>query len=149
MACVLYRYCLSLYTGWGPVDRNFCHVDLVNKNFVPVNRPNWHFEMACMLLMLRACSAKSTRSRRARTRKLLTSCSSSSEHRCACVHAGFGLGCPFGCATFRSRPAKQANPAWAAKLAENDSKNDKLRTYHRRGTRPSSLTPHSSALSPQ
>jgi hypothetical protein len=51
---VLYRYGLSLYTGWGPVDRNFCHVDLVNRTFVPVNRPNWHFEMACMLLMIHA-----------------------------------------------------------------------------------------------
>ena len=40
-----------MYTGWGLVDRNFGHVDLVNKALGLVNKPKCHFEMACMLLM--------------------------------------------------------------------------------------------------
>ena len=41
-----------MYTGWGLVDRIFGHVDLVNKALGLVNKPKWHFEMACMLLMI-------------------------------------------------------------------------------------------------
>ena len=39
-------------TGWGLVDRNFGLVDLVNKALGLVNKPKWHFEMACILLMI-------------------------------------------------------------------------------------------------
>ena len=49
--CVLYRSGFTLCTGWGLVDRNFGLVDLVNKALGLVNKPKWHFEMACMLLM--------------------------------------------------------------------------------------------------
>ena len=44
-----------MYTGWGLVDRNFGHVDLVNKALGLVNKPKWHFEMACILLRLLTC----------------------------------------------------------------------------------------------
>ena len=47
----MYLNGLGLWTGLGPVDRNFIHVDPVNRLLMPVNRPNWHFEMACILLM--------------------------------------------------------------------------------------------------
>ena len=33
-----------------PVDRNFIHADPVNRLLMTVNRPNWHFEMSCILL---------------------------------------------------------------------------------------------------
>jgi len=51
--CVLYRSGFTLCTGWGLVDRNFGLVDLVNKALGLVNKPERHFEMACMLLMRR------------------------------------------------------------------------------------------------
>ena len=48
-----------MYTGWGLVDRIFGHVDLVNKALGLVNKPKWHFEMACMLLMSRSARSHS------------------------------------------------------------------------------------------
>ena len=40
----------------GLVDKIFGHVDLVNKALGLVNKPKWHFEMACILLMIDASS---------------------------------------------------------------------------------------------
>ena len=37
----------------GLVDKIFGLVDLVNKALGLVNKPKWHFEMACILLMMR------------------------------------------------------------------------------------------------
>ena len=36
----------------GLVDKIFGLVDLVNKALGLVNKPKWHFEMACILLMM-------------------------------------------------------------------------------------------------